>query len=247
MNERNYSLKNNKGKEIDLKKVFDVIKHYLWIIIVITAMFTTASAIYSTYFKSYTPLYESSTRMMLHADGNFNNTLEVMISEQIILDKVIEELGLNTSSGALGKQITVGRVANSQVVKIAVTDPDPEMAAIIANAIANVYKRDIGKIINFNNVTILSEADVVPWPINPDTRNRTIIIGFIFGIIAGLGLLFLVDSLDDRIRSEHEIEELLETPLLGKIEKMKRKLISFDRKKQQNSIIRGEASNVIEE
>lgn len=247
MEETNYSLKNNKGKEIDLKKVFDVIKHRLWIIIVITAMFTTASTIYSTYFKSYTPLYESSTRMMLHADGNFNNTLEVMISEQIILDKVIEELGLNTSSGALGQQITVGRVANSQVVKIAVTDPDPEMAAIIANAIANVYKRDIGKIINFDNVTILSEADVVPWPINPDTRNRTIIIGFIFGVIAGLGLLFLVDSLDDRIRSEHEIEELLETPLLGKIEKMKRKLISFDRKKQQNPIIRGEASNVIEE
>lgn len=46
---------------------------------------------------------------------------------------------------------------------------------------------------------------------------RNAILGLIFGLALGLGLVFAADSLDTRVRSSDETAELLDLPLLGKI------------------------------
>ena len=59
----------------------------------------------------------------------------------------------------------------SQVVSISVIDSDPTMAANIANTTAKVFKEEIPNIIGFNDVQLLSEAKVVPYPINDSRKS----------------------------------------------------------------------------
>ncbi|MFK9089963.1 YveK family protein [Bacillus salipaludis] len=231
------NLPKRKAKDIDLKELFLVIKRRLWLIIVITIIATGLGTYYSH--SNNAPLYQSSSRIIIGANPENRNTLQVIIKDSTILDKVVKELGLAQSAEALAGQITVSSVDNSQVVSISVTDTDPNRAADIANTTAKVFKQEIPTIMDFNDVRLLSDAKVNPWPIN-QSQNKLIIIGFIAGLVIGIGLVFLLDSLDDSLRSEHEVEEMLGLPVLGRVPKMHKKNLKKKNVKQVELEVRGE-------
>ncbi len=224
-------------KEINLKEIYRVIKERLWIVVIITIIATTIGVIYNTYFT--TPLYQSSTSIIIEADAEYRKTLQVIIKDSTVLEKVIKELKADKSPEALAGQINVTSIDNSQVVSIAVIDVNPLQAAKIANTTAKVFKDEIPNIIGFDKVTILSDAKVYPYPIN-ENKSRTIFISFLMGLIVGIGLVLLLDSLDDSIKSEQEVEEILGLPVLGKVSKMKKKNIKKPHNRRLDGELRGE-------
>ena len=64
------------------------------------------------------------------------------------------------------------------------------MAATIANTTAKVFKEEVVNIVSFNNIQLLSDAQVNKQPIN-DNQTRNILIGLIIGLVAGIGLVLL--------------------------------------------------------
>lgn len=224
MNQNNFSQGFNQkiAKEIDLKELLGIIKKRIWLVILLTFISTMAGGLYK--YMTTTLLYQSSSRIIIEADSDYITTLQVIIKDSTILDKVVNELKLEKSPEALAGQITVQSINNSQVTSITVVDTDPKMAASIANTVAKVFKTEILNIINFKDVRLLSEAKVNPYPIN-ENQTRTIIIFFIFGLAVGIGVVFFLNSLDDSIKSERELEELLGISALGSISKMNKKNI----------------------
>lgn len=85
----------------------------------------------------------------------------------------------------------------------------------------------------------LSPAKVNPYSIN-ENETRTIAISFIIGLMAGIGLAFLLDSLDDKIRGPRELDALGIT-LLGSIPKIDQRKLQ---KSQQNYEVRSESVDV---
>lgn len=65
-------------------------------------------------------------------------------------------------------------------------------------------------------ITILEEGAASDKPIGPN-RGRIIITGIAIGLLSGIGLIFLLHRLDDRIDSAEELEKALEEPILGQI------------------------------
>lgn len=229
-------------KEIDLKRLFGVIKKRIWVVVICTALFTAAGVIYNTFFKEEPiPMYEASTKIIVRADAALSSTLKVVIKDSTILDKVSKELELRTSSEALGEKIFVENIGDSQVLKITVVYPNPVLAAKIANTTANVFKEEVPTILNFNNVSILSEAAVNDNPLPIDSNEvRNIAAAFLIGIMLGIGITFLLDSFDDTLRSEREIEQLLEVPVLGSISKVDKKSILKKEKEKEGLAVGGE-------
>ena len=170
---------------------------------------------------------------------NIRKTLQVIIKDSTIMEKVVQELNLDRSPEALAGQITVQSIDASQVVSIGVTDTDPTMAANIANTTAKVFKEEIPNIVDFNDVQLLSDAKIIPNPIN-ENQNRSIMISFIIGLVAGIGLVFFLDSLDDSVKSEDDVEEFLGVPVLGKVSKMKKKNLKKKNRRKQEIEFRGE-------
>jgi polysaccharide biosynthesis transport protein len=65
-----------------------------------------------------------------------------------------------------------------------------------------------------SNVRVIERAELPTFPIRP--RKRLIwILSAVCGIALGVGVAFLTDSLDNRVRSPEEIERVLGVPILG--------------------------------
>ncbi|WP_458411738.1 YveK family protein [Schinkia sp. CFF1] len=218
-------------EEISLLEIFQTLKKRLWLIVSITAVAAVASAIIS--FFVLTPIYQSSTQILVNqakteqnvynvSDIQTNiqliNTYNVIIKSPAILDKVKEELKLDRSVEQLNNQITVASEKESQVVKITVQDPDPKTAEQIANTTATVFQREIAKIMNVDNVSILAKADAGehPAPIKPQPI-LNVAIAMVVGLMLGVGIAFLLEYLDKTIKTEQDIEKILELPVLGTV------------------------------
>ncbi|MEH7383517.1 Wzz/FepE/Etk N-terminal domain-containing protein [Bacillus sp. JJ1533] len=213
---------------ISLKEIFQTIRKRLWLIVMIAAVAVATAGVVSYFFL--TPVYQSSTQILVNqktsdqpylnqSDIRTNidliNTYNEIIKTPAILDLVKKELNLTET---LGDLITVGNSNNSQVMKITVQHTDPKMAVDIANTTADVFKTEIVKIMNVDNVSILSPA-VLPEdnaPVKPNPM-LNMAIALVVGLMAGVGLAFLLEYLDNTIKTEQDIEKLLELPVLGAI------------------------------
>jgi len=216
---------------ISLKELFQTLRKRLWLIVLITAVATATSGIVSYFFL--TPIFQSSTQILVNKASSeqpmYNigeiqtnlqliNTYSVIIKSPAILEKVREELSIERSTEELNEQIQVASEKDSQVFSVTVNDPDPAIAAEIANKTAEVFKEEIVKIMKIDNVSILSEAEVKEnqQPVKPKPL-LNIAIAFVVGLMTGIGLAFLLEYLDNTIKTEQDIEKHLELPVIGAI------------------------------
>ncbi|MEK5427765.1 YveK family protein [Cytobacillus sp. FSL R7-0680] len=213
---------------ISLKELYDTLKKRIVLILSITIAAALISGVVS-YFV-LTPVYQSSTQILVNQakdnqeitksdlDGNLQliNTYNVIIKSPAILDIVKEELNLNVSTSALNEKISVQSEQNSQVVKISVEDESAEQAALIANKTAEVFRSEIPDIMNIDNVSILANAEVTEnqSPIKPNPL-LNIAIAVVVGLMAGVGLAFLLEYMDNTIKNEEDIEKAVGLPVLG--------------------------------
>ncbi|MFP7733888.1 YveK family protein [Priestia aryabhattai] len=220
---------------IGMKELFQTLKKRMWLIALITIIAAIISAVVS--FFIITPVYESKTQILVNQAKSdqqlYNasevqtniqliNTYNVIIKSPAILDKVKSELGLEQTLDELDKQISVNSAKDSQIVEITVQDPSPQIGAQIANKTATVFKSEISKIMNVDNVNILSKAEVKSSvsPIKPKPL-LNILFGVVIGLIGGVGVAFLLEYLDNTIKTEQDIENILELPVMGAITNIK--------------------------
>jgi succinoglycan biosynthesis transport protein ExoP len=68
--------------------------------------------------------------------------------------------------------------------------------------------------LQYGGVQIAQRASVPTAPTSPRTKRNTLI-GGALGLVVGLGIAFLLEYLDRRIREPEELEEIFDAPLLG--------------------------------
>ncbi|MBA2871270.1 capsular polysaccharide biosynthesis protein [Anoxybacillus calidus] len=216
---------------ISLKELFQTLRKRLWLIALITTIATVTSGIVSYFFL--TPIYQASTQILVNkanpeqqiynigeiqTNVQLINTYSVIIKSPAILEKVQKELDIDRSVEELNEQIQVASEKDSQVFSLTVNDPDPALAAEIANKTAEVFKEEIVKIMKIDNVSILSKAEVKEnqQPVKPKPL-LNIAIAFVVGLMTGVGIAFLLEYLDNTVKTEQDIEKHLQLPVLGAI------------------------------
>lgn len=216
---------------IELKELFIIIKKRLGLIITIALLATILSAIVSVYF--ITPTYQATAQILISKDDsqvtisnqdvqmnqNLVNTYSEIIKSPYILDKVNAELNLNGDQKAIvNENITVNSVKSSQIISIIIKDPSQKNATLIANTIANTFKNEVENLMKINNVQVLTLAKENPNanPVNPNIP-LNIAIAFVVSLMIGIGLAFLLEYLDNTLKTEQDIEKILELPVLGSV------------------------------
>jgi len=242
---------------ISLKELLLTLKKRVALIIAITLTAVIISGAVS--FFLLTPIYQSTTQLLVSQSKdeqqlyNYNevqtnlqliNTYNVIIKSPAILDLVAKEIGLDITAQQLNEKITVGSEADSQVLNISVQDEDPQTAADIANTTATVFSKEIVNLMNVDNVSILSKATVTDGqsPIKPQPL-LNIAIALVVGLMAGVGLAFLLEYLDNTVKNEQDIEKTLGIPVLGIISVIDESKMedASSRRAARNSNIRGES------
>lgn len=218
---------------INLKDFILILKRWWKLIASIILIFGLTSGIISYYFL--TPVYEVSTQILVSqkdsedridiAQLNSNiETYSVIIKSPAVLEKVIENLNLDQNMGELNKNITVSSQGNSQVFTVTVHDSNLSDAVRIANNVSETFQTEIQGIMNVDNVSILTKAQLIEGtaPIKPKPL-LNIAVGIVAGLIIGVSLVLLYEYLDNRFKDSQEVELYLGLPVLGVVPRITEK------------------------
>jgi capsular polysaccharide biosynthesis protein len=239
---------------ISLRELMETLKKRMQLILMITLTAIIVSGGVS--FFLLTPVYQSSTQLLVNQSKSdqpaYNigeiqsnlqliNTYNVIIKSPAILEKVIAELNLNMTAAQLNEKLTVASEKDSQVINLSVQDTDSKQAAAIANKTADVFQDEIVKIMNVDNVSILAKAEVGEdtSPIKPKPL-LNIAIAMVVGLMTGVGIAFLLEFLDNTVKTEQEVEKLLGLPVLGSIAVIKDQEEKIGTRAQRKTKVRGE-------
>ncbi|MGF7012961.1 YveK family protein [Ornithinibacillus bavariensis] len=220
---------------LTIQDIAQLLKKRIVLIAALTIGFIVIAAIISFYLL--TPTYKSSSQFIVNQQQSDSipfsvneiqtnleliNTYTEIMKSPFILEKVITELNLSLTPTELGKKIEVISNENSQVVSVSALADTPEEAAELANVIVTQFKNTIPSIMNIENVFVLSEANPVlsQDPVFPRPFINMIIAGII-GAATSVGLVFLLEFLNTKVKLESDIE-VLGITVLGVISKMAR-------------------------
>lgn len=219
-------------EEISLVELFEILKKRISMIISI-AMVGLILAASFTFFIA-TPKYSATTQILVNqstdtTDGiqlndiNTNvqmiNTYRDIIKGPVILESVIDKLDLGVNVSQLSEQIEVSTQENSQVFSLNVTTENPYTASDIANTTADIFREEVGNIMNVENVTVIAEAVPNVSPVSPNNfLNLTI--GLLLGGMMGVGSAFLMEFMDKTVKEEKFITDVLGWSTLGTVSEM---------------------------
>ncbi|HWR89413.1 MAG TPA: polysaccharide biosynthesis tyrosine autokinase [Dissulfurispiraceae bacterium] len=86
--------------------------------------------------------------------------------------------------------------------------------------IKKIKEQDITQDIRTVNVWVVEKAETPAAPTKPE-KGRNILIGLLIGLFGGIGIAFLVDHLDNTVKSVEEVEEKFGVPVLGVVTLLK--------------------------
>ncbi len=227
-------------EEINLKEFWDYYKKYLLYIILLCVICAGVMYYYSENIKK--PMYSSYAKVVLVKDGETNNlkdngitqndinlnqklvsTYTQIIKSKLVVNKVIDELALDYTYDKLLSEINVTSVDDTELLKITVTDKNPETASIIANRIVEVFGREVKDIYKINNVSVLEKAEIPTKPSNIHTV-KDMVIAALVGFVLSSGIVFVVFYFDDTLRDIETVEKEIELPIIAKVFKDKSKI-----------------------
>lgn len=213
---------------IDLREYFQIIRKRAWIIVLITVLAMITSGLISFFVLSQ--VYEANTTLIVNADQNKESeiltgdqlnvtqkltlTYGEIIKSRSVIDEVIKKLDLDKDYDEVVKEITVSPVKDTQIISITVQDTNAKRARDIANTIPTVFTKEVKRITKANSVEVIDKAITPENPVKPN-KLMNIAIAAVLGVMIGLFIVFLLEYLDNKIKTPQDIEKHLGLPILG--------------------------------
>jgi non-specific protein-tyrosine kinase len=136
------------------------------------------------------------------------------------LEPVIQELGLKTTPEELSKAIVASAPLDTVLIKLTVTDIDPQRASDIANSVADQFSLTVSELelhgIGVDSpvkVSTVKRATPAGAPSSPK-KSINYALGLLLGMGLGIGLASLRKLLDNTVKNEDDLDG---TPLLAAI------------------------------
>ena len=215
---------------IDLREYFAIIKKRFWIIALLAIISALISGVIS--FFMLNPVYEAKSTLIVNADKQAETqivtgdqitvtqklavTYGEIIKSRIVLDDVIKNLKLETTYESLSGQITVSPVNDTQIISISVQDTNPQKARDIANEIPKVFAKEAKRITKANDIQVIDKAILPKDAVKPN-KMMNIAIAAVLGMMIGLFIVFLIEYLDNKIKTPQDIEKHLGLSVIGVI------------------------------
>lgn len=207
---------------IDLMELFHVLLRR-WYLILICGFLGAAAAFGYTKIR-IVPQYEASSMIYILEASDINLSLSKQLTVDFatlaksrpVVEKVIDELELNATYEQLVSTITIANPSDTSILKISVRNPDPELACEISNAMSDATAERVASVMMTDKPSKVEDAVVPQYPISPNVK-KNVMMGGMFGIVVMAGILVVMYLLDDRIKSEEDIERYLGLTTLASI------------------------------
>lgn len=141
----------------------------------------------------------------------------------MVLQPVIDELGLDLSPRQLAQRLTVTSPAATSIIKVAANDSNPELAAQLSNSVAIELTSAVDELAppgpdgtRLVSATLVDEA---PVPVSPTAPRpaMNLALGGLLGLLLGFGQAVLRSLIDTRIQTADDVSQVTDAPILASI------------------------------
>lgn len=215
-------------KTINIEEFIFIIKRRYKLIISMMILFGGISAVLS--FFVIKPKYEVSTKIFVgkaEQEEKYNNS-DVQMYQQLIktysetiktkdlVGNAIKNVNTIKTTGQVLGNITVTPIANTQILQIKYKDDNGKEAKEILSAITNEFINTSKTLVANGNVKVIESVEEPKSPVTPK-KFLNISMGIAIGLLAGVGISILLETMDRTFKDREEIEKLVGIPVIGVI------------------------------
>lgn len=228
-------MNNNNGAEFEIQEILRIIvrRFYIFFIIVIPIIILVNYYYNSNIKPSY------STRIGLIVGNSINSgdaydirvvgeyqrfidTYCALARTSIVAENAVKRLNNTVSPIVIQSIISPMAQASTQFMYINLTWSDPDEAIRMLTAVSDAFIEEAKKIYPTVNINVI-ESIRTPWVIMP-SRKKYIAMGVAGGFVLSILIIFGLEFLDNKIRTEDDVDEHLNIPILTQIPNDKRNL-----------------------
>lgn len=212
---------------ISIEEIFEALKKRWKMIALITILATVVSGVLS--FFVINPVYEASTKVFIGKEENSEegyNSSDIQMYQKLLktyaqaiktrdlLDAAIKETKYDLTVGQVSSGLTVTPVTDTQILEIKYQSLDPKEAEVILKSISNEFIKISKELVPNGNVRVIETVEMPENPISPN-KVMNIAIAFLLGLMVSVGLVFLLEYMDNTYKTKEQLEKELEIPVLG--------------------------------
>lgn len=206
-----------------------------WLMVVSCALLGLLAAGLVT--LSATPTYDSTSQVYVSVqtqDGSTQGLVQGstytqsqvagfadLATSPLVLDPVINELGLPLSASELADDVTASVRLDTSLIDVTVTSPVPDDAAELSNAVAASMiavlpelQRPLDSAVSPVRITVTRAAESATAQASPNVQIN-LALGLVAGLAFGMALAILRATTDTRIRGESDLRGVADHPVLG--------------------------------
>ncbi len=152
----------------------------------------------------------------LQASQALVETYAKILSSRSVLTQAAEKAELDFTYEELTKMIEIDIIGDTEIISVQIKNEDAKEAFELAKVIAKIVPKKIAAIVEGSSMKIIDEP-VMPQKPCDQGLLKYMLLGVLVGVfITGIILIF-IELLDDRVRSEKELEERMKVCILGSI------------------------------
>ena len=212
---------------ISISEIIDAVKKRWKIIALCTLIATLVSGIFN--FFIIAPTYEASTKVFIGKEEssvenyNYNDitmyqkllkTYSELIKTKDLINRSITNSEYELEVEDVLNNVSVTTVADTQMIQIAYKSTSPNIAKNMLENITNEFITTAQELVPNGNVRVLETVELPEEPVAPN-KKMNIAIAFILGMMVGLGIVFLLEYLDNTYKNKEQLEKDLDIPVLG--------------------------------
>lgn len=205
--------------EIDLLEIARLLWRKAWIIILCLVVGAGIAGGYTKFLV--TPQYTASSMIyVLGESTSITSIADVQVGTELTgdfttlaksrpaLEGVIDELDLDMNYEELSQIVTIENLTDTHILKISATDPDPEMAKEISNAMAQSTAETIASVMATEKPSIAEKAITPNEPSSPNLM-KNLMMGGLLGMILAIAVIVVRFLMDDTIKTEEDVKKYL--------------------------------------
>lgn len=214
---------------ISLSEIFEAIKKRWIMIVAITLSATLISGILS--FFVIKPVYETSTKLFIgkeESEDTVYNTNDIQMYQKLLqtyaqaiktkdlVGRAINSLNYELEPSKVVGALTVTPVTDTQILQIKYKSKNQQEAVDVLKNVTEQFIITSKELVPNGNVRVIEEVEFPENSVSPN-KKMNIAIAFLLGLMVSLGLVFLLEYLDNTYKNKEQLEKELDIPVLGEI------------------------------
>lgn len=218
-----------KKQTINVSEIFEMIKRRWIFIVIVTVISTVTTGVLSFYVIE--PKYETSSKVFIgKEEGNEDgyNSSDIQMYQKLLktyseaiqttdlIERALKDSDYKLNTEDVLDSLAVLALADTQILEISYESKDPEEAEDTLSKIVVEFINTSKELVPNGSVTIIQKVRLPQNPVSPN-KAMNIAIAFVLGLMASIGIVILMEYMNNTFKNKDEIEKELNVPVVGVI------------------------------